>query len=85
MKSKKFPAMAESGWLTRSLEQKRPYNNEYPGAIQPKALKTSFLWVLETVEKGYDPIKILDYILQGLIINRNRTLIELAPPTESIH
>ena len=29
----KFPSMAESGWLTRSLEQKSPYNLDYPGNI----------------------------------------------------
>ena len=29
LKSVKFPAMAESGWLTRSLEQKVPYDTNY--------------------------------------------------------
>lgn len=36
LRSKSFPCMAESGWLTRSLEQKHPYTLDYPGAITPK-------------------------------------------------
>src|SRR5690606_12599146 len=39
LKDKKFPAMAESGWLTRSLEQKTPYDIYYSGAIRPEKLK----------------------------------------------
>lgn len=42
-----FPAMAESGWLTRSLEQSHPFDMHYPGQIKPKELKHSFLQVLE--------------------------------------
>ena len=40
MKEMGFPAMAESGWLTRSLEQNRPYNFSYPGKITPKEFQT---------------------------------------------
>lgn len=36
MKSCKFPAMSDSGWLTRALEQKVPYDKNYSGAINPK-------------------------------------------------
>lgn len=48
----KFPhfAMAESAWLTRSLEQPHPYNLDYPGRIRNKVLKLSFLNILERVE-----------------------------------
>ncbi|MDI9409131.1 MAG: DNA cytosine methyltransferase, partial [Candidatus Pacebacteria bacterium] len=80
MKSKQFPAMAESGWLTRSLEQKIPYDNDYTGAIQPKELKTSFITILSDIQTGQDPVQYLEYLLQGLILNRNKNHIELARP-----
>jgi DNA (cytosine-5)-methyltransferase 1 len=45
-----FPtfAMAESAWLTRSLEQPHPYNQEYPGKI--RQVKTAFLDTLELLQ-----------------------------------
>jgi DNA (cytosine-5)-methyltransferase 1 len=48
----KFPhfAMAESAWLTRSLEQPRPYNLNFPGKIRNKVLKTAFLKTLDRVQ-----------------------------------
>ena len=33
MKTVSFPAMAESGWLTRSLEQPAPYTLDYGGKL----------------------------------------------------
>ncbi|MCC7130015.1 MAG: hypothetical protein B6D39_05540 [Anaerolineae bacterium UTCFX2] len=48
----KFPhfAMAESAWLTRSLEQPRPYNLDFPGRIRNKVLKTAFLKTLDRIQ-----------------------------------
>src|SRR5699024_2850548 len=46
LKSVGFPAMKESGWLTRSLEQNHPYDKDYPGKITPKKLKSAFLELL---------------------------------------
>ena len=43
-------AMAESGWLTRSLEQNHPYNLDYVGAIRDKIIKNAFLQILNDVE-----------------------------------
>ncbi|MDQ7046844.1 MAG: DNA cytosine methyltransferase, partial [Sulfurovum sp.] len=37
-----LPSMAESGWLTRSLEQPYPYNLDYEGKISNKAVKKAF-------------------------------------------
>lgn len=37
-----LPSMAESGWLTRSLEQPYPYDLNYEGKISNKAVKKSF-------------------------------------------
>ena len=49
MKSVNFPAMAESGWLTRSLEQPHPYDLNYPGKISPADLKKAFLKIIDFV------------------------------------
>jgi len=81
LKECKFPAMAESGWLTRSLEQKVPYNFDYPGAISPAELKASFLNLLNKVEiEEANCEQYLSYILQGLVIKRNKQKIDLAKP-----
>jgi len=81
LKQCRFPAMAESGWLTRSLEQKVPYDQNYTGAINPSGLKAAFLILLENIQNGADCIGYLGYIFQGLIIKRNQHIIDLAKPT----
>ncbi len=81
LKRQNFPAMAESGWLTRSLEQKQPYDSSYPGAITPKIAKTAFLSLLDSVEKGADSRNYLNVLFQGLVIQRNSQIIKLAKPT----
>jgi len=86
LKASKFPAMSESGWLTRALEQKVPYDKNYPGAITPKELKPAFLDLLANVERGADCNAYLSFLFQGLIIQRNKQQIDLARPTAlSIH
>lgn len=58
-----MPSMAESGWLTRSLEQPHPYTLDYPGKISNKAVKKAFLNILEYVqnepERAEDLLRIL--------------------------
>jgi DNA (cytosine-5)-methyltransferase 1 len=81
MKTNKFPSMAESGWLTRALEQKVPYDKNYSGAITPKELKPAFLTILDNIENGADCQKYLSFLLQGLILQRNKQTIDLAKPT----
>lgn len=80
LKSVKFPAMAESGWLTRSLEQKVPYDTNYSGAIRPASLKTAFLETIDFIQKGNQLDDVLSYLFQGLIIQRNSQQIDLAKP-----
>ncbi|MBZ0243485.1 MAG: hypothetical protein K8F24_09755 [Bacteroidales bacterium] len=80
LKSVKFPAMAESGWLTRSLEQKVPYDSHYSGAIRPSSLKTGFLETIDFIQKGDKLDEVLSFIFQGLIIQRNSQQIDLAKP-----
>ena len=58
LKNVRFPAMAESGWLTRSLEQKVPYDSNYSGAIRPDSLKTSFLKIIDFIQKGNELDKV---------------------------
>lgn len=66
----KFPhfAMAESAWLTRSLEQPFPYTLEYQGKIRLKILKSAFLNLLNRLqtEKDIAP-KMLTALLKLLI------------------
>ena len=46
-----LPAMRESGWLTRSLEQPYPYDLKYKGMIQCVGLKESFLKIIDSFQK----------------------------------
>jgi DNA (cytosine-5)-methyltransferase 1 len=66
----KFPhlAMAESAWLTRSLEQPHPYNFEYPGKIRSKVLKSSFLRTMEFVQANPELAPKMLAVLMGLMI-----------------
>ena len=81
LRSHNFPAMEESGWLTRSLEQKQPYSLNYPGAIKGDGVKDAFLNILHSIEEeNLDCSSALDYILQGLIIERDKKDIALAIP-----
>ena len=52
LKELRLPAMAESGWLTRSLEQPYPYTLDYNGKINNKAVKEAFLNIIDFVEKN---------------------------------
>lgn len=81
LKSHGFPAMSESGWLTRSLEQKVPYDANYTGAITPKKLKDAFLYIINDIQNGPDSVdSIISYLLQGLIIQRDKKTVALACP-----
>ena len=81
MKRVHFPAMAESGWLTRSLEQAHPYDLEYPGSIRPREIKTAFLSIVDQVQvQGVDAHDVLLYFFMLLIKQRDALNIELAKP-----
>ena len=74
-----LPAMAESGWLTRSLEQPFPYTLDYNGKI-PKKIKIPFLRSLDYVQKNankaYNMLRIL---LNTVIKESNKNRIEIIP------
>lgn len=83
-------AMAESGWLTRSLEQPYPYTLDYEGKILNKTVKNAFLQILNDIEeKGADPKKYLQAIFSDLIALMERSeisldLVEKAQQTETV-
>ncbi|MEK6690537.1 MAG: DNA methyltransferase [Nitrospirota bacterium] len=82
MKEMEFPAMSESGWLTRSLEQNLPYDLSYPCKITPKELKTAFLYLLDQIESHNEsPEKYLLILFAKLIEHREKKKIDLAKPT----
>lgn len=83
LKSKDFPSMKESGWLTRSMEQKVPYVKSYPGAIRPRELKIAFLELIDFIEvtsNDHNRKAALLYVLASLIEKRDREHITLAKP-----
>lgn len=82
MKEMEFPAMAESGWLTRSLEQNLPYDLHYPGKITPDELKKAFLNLLDLIQnQNRSPEKYLLVLFAKLIEYREQKKIDLAKPT----
>lgn len=81
MKEMGFPAMAESGWLTRSLEQNLPYDFNYPGKIKPVNLKSAFLYLFDRIQNhNRSPEIYLLFLFIGLIEHRERKQIDLAKP-----
>ncbi|WP_207577783.1 DNA cytosine methyltransferase [Listeria seeligeri] len=74
-------AMKESGWLTRSLEQKHPYTLDFPGAINNKNVKQSFLGILNDIEENeVSPDKYILHILKRSIIEKEKQNIVLLNP-----
>lgn len=68
-----LPAMAESGWLTRSLEQPNPYTLDYPGKIGNKSVKEAFLNLIDWVEKKPDKAELVLRILLNEIIQNTKS------------
>ena len=81
MKRVGFPAMAESGWLTRSLEQPHPYDLNYPGMIRPDSVKNAFLNIINQIQVcGLSADEVLLYFFKLLVKQRDDLNIELAKP-----
>lgn len=67
-----LPCMAESGWLTRSLEQPYPYYLTYPGNIS-EPVKSAFLRIIDYVEKNPTKAKSLLTYLLFCVIQKNKS------------
>lgn len=80
-----LPSMAESGWLTRSLEQPYPYDFDYKGAI-PRTLKIPFLSIVDYVEKkpeiAYDCLCLLLSVVRDVSSKHNIKIIPLKNPEQ---
>lgn len=78
MKEKRFPAMVESGWLTRSFEQNSPYDLKYRGKVSPPKLKQAFLGAVDYIEKHHASAEnYLIYLFQNLILLRENNAVEI--------
>lgn len=81
LKSKDFPAMAESGWLTRAFEHPEPYTLDYKISMRKKSLGETFLHLIDNVQcNGTSPAEVLLYMFKLLIKQRDDRNIELAKP-----
>lgn len=81
LKSVNFPAMSESGWLTRSNENSLPYTFEYPGKMKPRGAKEVFLQLIDKVQcRGTSAEEVIKYMFKLLIKRRDSLNIEMAKP-----
>lgn len=81
LKSKDFPAMAESGWLTRAFEHPEPYTLDYKISLKKKTLAKTFLQLVDNVQtKDVSPSEVLIYMFKLLIKQRDDRNIDLAKP-----
>src|SRR5436305_12658927 len=73
-----LPAMAESGWLTRSLEQPYPYTLDYKGEISGEGMKEAFLMVIDAFQKDKNITEnMLRLILNSAILFKENNFIEI--------
>ncbi len=75
-----LPSMAESGWLTRSLEQPYPYNLYYNGKIGNKNVKKAFLELINDIqENNIEPKSIIIELLKEVINIQEKNIITISP------
>jgi DNA (cytosine-5)-methyltransferase 1 len=78
LKELNLPAMAESGWLTRSLEQAYAFDMDFNGKITPVELKWAFLRTVATIQKGkQDAQNVIRVLLNGGIEYRENNKVEI--------
>lgn len=81
LKSKDFPAMAESGWLTRAFEHPEPYTLDYKVSMKKKSLAKTFLHLIDNVQcHGVPAEDVVIYMFKLLIKQRDERNINLAKP-----
>ena len=75
-----LPSMAESGWLTRSLEQPFPYTLDYNGKISDKKVKKAFLELVNEIQvNSINPKFILVELFKQIIKIQEENKIEIQP------
>lgn len=75
-----LPSMAESGWLTRSLEQPYPYILNYEGKIGNKEVKKAFLELIDAIEvKNIHPKYILVELFKQIINIQKQNQVIIKP------
>jgi len=80
LKELNLPSMAESGWLTRSLEQPYPYTLDYNGQINNKIVKRAFLEIIDDIEsKKVNPKDIMLELLRQIIQAQEKNKIIIHP------
>lgn len=74
LRNNDFPYMkGGTGWLTRSLEQPSPYDQDYPGRITPHNVKDAFLGLVYDIEhQGGFAATVLDRAVAFLIALRDK-------------
>lgn len=76
------PARGNSGWLTRSFEQRKPYTLDYSANISPNVVKEPFLKLIDNIETQNASAK--DYLLFyfiNAIKKRELAQIDLVKPS----
>ncbi|CAA6802220.1 MAG: Modification methylase DsaV (EC [uncultured Sulfurovum sp.] len=80
LKALGLPSMAESGWLTRSLEQPYPYTLDYEGKISNKKVKKAFLELVHAIEvQKNNPRHILVELLRQILIIQQASKVIMKP------
>ncbi len=75
-----LPSMAESGWLTRSLEQPYPYGLDYEGKISNKTVKKAFLELVHSIEvDNINPKYILVELFKLIIELQEANKVKIIP------
>lgn len=75
-----MPSMAESGWLTRSLEQPYPYTLTYNGHISDKVVKKAFLQIIDYVQKNPSKAQnTLRFLLHKVLAMREANKVPIVP------
>lgn len=80
LKELEFPSMAESGWLTRSLEQPYPYTLDYNGKISNQEVKKAFLEIIDFAQNNIEKVEdILRLLLHKSIEMKNLQKVKIRP------
>lgn len=80
LKELNLPSMAESGWLTRSLEQPHPYTLNYEGKISNKIVKKAFLELIDDMQtKNINPKFILVELIKQIINLQKENEVSIEP------